>query len=96
MGTLREFAGIVKREIAVYQAVLRDTRTPWAARILLAAGIGYFFLPFDLIPDWIPVLGQLDDLIIVPALIAAGLAFVPRGVVAEHRQRINAERNNHA
>jgi uncharacterized membrane protein YkvA (DUF1232 family) len=87
---------MIKREIVVYQAVLRDARTPWAARILLAAGIGYFFLPFDLIPDWIPILGQLDDLIIVPALIASGLALAPREIVAEHRQRINAERNLHA
>jgi uncharacterized membrane protein YkvA (DUF1232 family) len=65
--------------------VLRDRRTPWAARILLGCSVAYFLSPIDVIPDFIPVLGQLDDAIIVPALLFAGLALVPAEVIREHR-----------
>lgn len=50
-----------KRELVVYQRVLRDERTPFSAKLFLASAIGYLCMPFDLIPDFIPVIGHLDD-----------------------------------
>jgi uncharacterized membrane protein YkvA (DUF1232 family) len=69
----KEIARSFKRELIVYQRVLRDNRTSLSAKLFLALAIGYFCMPFDLIPDFIPVIGHLDDAIIVPALIFAAL-----------------------
>ncbi len=66
---VRAFTRQIKCEIAVYRLVLADARTPLPAKIVLGAAIGYLLLPFDLIPDFIPVLGQLDDVLIVPGLV---------------------------
>jgi uncharacterized membrane protein YkvA (DUF1232 family) len=66
---LRAIARTAKREVVVYQRVLRDPRTPFPARVCLAAAVGYLLFPFDLVPDFIPVLGQLDDALIVPGLV---------------------------
>ena len=78
-----------KRELNVYRSVLRDPRTPLPAKILLGMAIGYLLLPFDLIPDFIPILGQVDDLIIVGLLVGLALAVVPAGLVSEIRLRGN-------
>jgi len=75
------------RELDVLRRILRHPRTPRVSRILLAAAVGYAALPFDVIPDWVPLLGYLDDLIIVSGLIALGLLLVPREVIAECRQQ---------
>jgi uncharacterized membrane protein YkvA (DUF1232 family) len=76
----------IGREINYYRALLTHPRTPRISRWLLAAAIAYFVSPIDLIPDAIPILGQLDDLLIVPTLIYAALAFIPADVKAECRQ----------
>jgi len=84
---LHEAADRLKKELAVYRLVLQDPRTPRSARILLGAAIGYALLPFDLIPDWIPLLGHLDDLVIVPALVLLALRRIPPEVVEDCRRR---------
>jgi uncharacterized membrane protein YkvA (DUF1232 family) len=80
-----------KRELIVYQRVLRDERTPLSAKLFLALAIGYLCMPFDLIPDFIPVIGHLDDAIVIPALVFAALRLVPRKVVSKHREQIIRE-----
>jgi uncharacterized membrane protein YkvA (DUF1232 family) len=75
----------LKRDaIAVYLAA-RDPRTPWYAKALALAVAGYALSPIDLIPDFIPVLGYLDDVILVPLGILAVIRLVPDDVMAESR-----------
>jgi uncharacterized membrane protein YkvA (DUF1232 family) len=87
----KELARSFKRELTVYRRVLADPRNPGGAKIFLGLAIGYLCMPFDLIPDFIPVLGYLDDTVIVPALVYVGLRFIPRELVAEHREQIARE-----
>ena len=61
------------------------------AKFLLWLAIGYVLLPFDLIPDFIPVLGQLDDVLIVPGLIYLALKMIPQEVIAECRERVKQD-----
>jgi uncharacterized membrane protein YkvA (DUF1232 family) len=71
---------------AIYLAY-KDPRTPWYARIFAACVVGYAFSPIDLIPDPIPVLGYLDDLVLVPVGVALALKMIPPAVLAECRER---------
>jgi len=88
MGLLRETAARLKTEFAVYQLVLKHPRTPLLPKMLLGLAVAYVLMPFDLIPDFIPVIGHLDDLVIVPALVILALKLIPREVMAECRQKI--------
>jgi uncharacterized membrane protein YkvA (DUF1232 family) len=71
---------------AVYLAY-RDPRVPWYARAFAALVVAYAFSPIDLIPDFIPVLGYLDDLVLVPLGIALALRMIPPAVMAECREK---------
>lgn len=66
---------------------LKDKRTPWHARILAAVVVVYALSPVDLIPDFVPVLGYLDDVIILPALISLCVKGIPKEVFADCRSR---------
>lgn len=74
-----------KKQLHLYKLVLKDKRTPILAKILLGAAIGYLLLPFDIIPDFIPFFGQLDDLIIVPLLVYFALKIIPHEIINEYR-----------
>ena len=77
----------VKVETYAIYLACRDPRTPWCARLLAVCVAGYAFSPIDLIPDFIPVLGYLDDLILVPLGIAFVRKLIPAAVLAECRQK---------
>lgn len=79
--------GQIKRETCVLYLAYRDPRTPWYARLFTAGVVGYAFSPIDLVPDFIPVLGYLDDMILVPVGILLALKMIPPQVMAECRER---------
>jgi uncharacterized membrane protein YkvA (DUF1232 family) len=89
----KEIAKTVKRELQVYRRVLADPRTPWYAKIVLGLAIGYLMMPFDLIPDWLPVIGQLDDLLIIPGLVWLALKLIPSVIVSQARQEVSTAEN---
>jgi len=71
------------QEIAFYKHVLKHPRTPRVSRLLLGAAIAYAVSPIDLIPDFIPVIGHLDDLIVLPLLIWLAIRWIPKDVIEE-------------
>ena len=79
-------ARALKTEIYALTVACRDPRTPWIARALALLIVAYAFSPIDLIPDFIPVLGVLDDLILLPLGIALVIRLIPPEVLAEARQ----------
>jgi len=81
----------LRNEIYALYFAARDPRTPWYAKVLAAFIIGYALSPIDLIPDFIPVLGYLDDLIIVPAGIALLIKIIPNGVLQECREKAHSQ-----
>ena len=90
MGRLAQWARALKREsLALYYAA-RDARTPWYARLLAGAIVAYALSPIDLIPDFIPVLGLVDELLLLPAAIWLALRLVPEQVLVESRARAEA------
>ena len=85
---LRQVARNLKTEFEVYKLVWAHPLTPRPAKWLLGLAIGYILMPFDLIPDFIPVLGQLDDLVIVPGLVWLALKMIPESIVQECRDSV--------
>jgi uncharacterized membrane protein YkvA (DUF1232 family) len=75
----------------VYRRVLRDERTPPRARLFLGLAVAYVCMPFDLILDFIPVIGHLDDAIIVPALVIMAWRSLPAGLISEHRRSVKCQ-----
>jgi uncharacterized membrane protein YkvA (DUF1232 family) len=87
LGELIRRAGRLRTEAFVLYLAARHPETPWYARVLVAAIAAYAFSPVDLIPDFIPVVGYLDDLILIPMGIALAIKLVPPFVLAECRVR---------
>lgn len=85
---LKSLGRQLKREFAVYRLVLKHPQTPWVAKLFLGLAVGYLLLPFDLIPDFIPVLGQLDDVVIIPLLLYLALLFIPKWIIQSCREQV--------
>ncbi|MGB3328057.1 MAG: YkvA family protein [Thermomicrobiales bacterium] len=79
----KDRARLLKSQVIALMIAYRDPRTPWSARIVAACVLGYAFSPIDLIPDFIPVLGIVDDLILVPLGVALAIRLIPAEVWAE-------------
>ena len=86
LAKLKALSKKVKSELKVYNALLKDKRTPLLAKVLLAIAIGYLLLSFDIIPDFIPFIGQIDDVIIVPLLFYIAMKIIPNNIIEEYRK----------
>lgn len=89
-GKLKECIRHLKGETFALYLAARHPGTPWYAKAFVAGVVAYAFSPIDLIPDFIPVLGYLDDLILVPLGIAIAIRMIPPAVLAECRVRAQA------
>lgn len=89
---LKQIAKDFKQEIKVWKLVLKDPRTTKLAKILLGLAVVYALLPFDLIPDLIPGIGYLDDIILITIIMLIALKMIPKEVVEDCRIRATCER----
>ena len=87
LARLRSRARELKRELIALALAVRHPRTPWYARLIVAGCVAYAVTPVDFIPDAIPVVGFIDDLIFIPLAIALAVRFIPEPVLADCRAR---------
>jgi uncharacterized membrane protein YkvA (DUF1232 family) len=87
---LRSWARAIKRDVHAVWLASRDPRVPWHAKALAIAVAAYALSPIDLIPDFIPVLGYLDELIVLPLGIMLVVRLIPAPIMAEHRAAAEA------
>jgi uncharacterized membrane protein YkvA (DUF1232 family) len=85
-GRLRDWARGIKRDVMALWLAARDPRTPWYAKAAAASVAAYALSPIDLVPDFIPVVGYLDDLIIVPLGIMVAIKLIPEALMVEFRK----------
>lgn len=90
LDTWRQHARRLKTEVYALYLAYRDSRVPWYARVFAACVVGYAFSPLDLVPDFIPVLGYLDDLVLIPLGIALAIRMIPTNVLEESREKAQA------
>ena len=90
MQKLRDWARHLKAETLALYLAARDPRTPWYTRLLVAGIVAYALSPIDLIPDFVPVLGLLDEIVLLPLGIALALRMIPAEVMADARGRAQA------
>lgn len=83
--TRRERVDNLKRDLPAIFLSMKDKDTPLRAKICAGLAIGYALSPIDLIPDFIPILGYLDDLIVLPALVALTIKWIPKDVLERNR-----------
>lgn len=84
---LRTWARTIKRDVLTVWLAARDPRTPWQAKLLAGMVAAYALSPIDLIPDFIPILGYLDDVVLVPVGIWLAMKLIPSDLVTELRSR---------
>lgn len=84
---LRARAEQLKVDIPAVFLAMKRRDTPWTAKVLAALTVAYALSPIDLIPDFIPVLGYLDDLILLPLMVAATVKLIPPAVFAQCREQ---------
>lgn len=87
MRRLRDWARSLTRETLALYCAARDPRTPWHAKLVVGLIVAYVLSPVDLIPDFIPVIGYLDELLLAPLALWLALRLVPPEVLAESRAR---------
>lgn len=87
---MKRWARRLKRDVHALYLASKDPRVPWYAKALAVTVAAYAASPIDLIPDFIPVLGYLDELIILPLGIALVIKLIPAAVMAEHRELADA------
>ena len=85
-GRLREWARAIKKDVLTLYIAARDPRVPWHVKVAAMAIAAYALSPIDLIPDFIPVLGYLDEVIILPVAIALVIKLIPEPLMAEFRE----------
>ncbi len=88
--TWRERVRDLKRDVVAIALAVRDPRVPWYAKAVGACVVAYALSPIDLIPDFVPVLGYLDDLVLVPLGLLLVIRLIPPEVLAEHRLKAAA------
>ena len=88
--TIQAWAKALKRDVIALWFIARDPRTPFVLRVALGLVVAYALSPIDLIPDFIPVLGYLDDVLLLPVLLWLLLRFVPPDVLAQGREQAAA------
>lgn len=86
----KDWARQLKREVYALYLAQRDPRVPWYARLVMVGVIAYVYSPIDLIPDFIPVIGYLDDMLVVPLGIALVRKMIPPEVMVEYRAQAEA------
>lgn len=91
---LKVYARKLKQNLIVLYLSYKDNRVPWYAKLVAICVVAYAFSPIDLIPDFIPVLGYLDDLIIVPLGISLALNLIPPYIIEENREKAEEIRKN--
>jgi uncharacterized membrane protein YkvA (DUF1232 family) len=84
---LKAWANAVKRDVLALYLARRDPRVPWCAKALAIVTVAYALSPIDLIPDFIPIIGYLDDLILVPLAILLAVRLIPAPVIADLRSQ---------
>ena len=87
LSSLKTWAGGIKRDVVALWLAARDPRVPWYAKVAAGAVAAYALSPIDLIPDFVPVLGYLDDLIIVPLGILIAVKLIPVPLMREFREQ---------
>lgn len=85
LAELKNWSRVIKRDVHALYLASRDPRVPWYAKALALCVAGYALSPIDLIPDFIPVLGYLDDVILVPLGIVLAIRLIPSHIMEEHR-----------
>lgn len=84
---LKEKAGVLKKEIAALYLAYRRRDVPWYAKLCAILVVGYALSPVDLVPDFIPILGYLDDLVLIPLGITLAVKLIPENIMAECREQ---------
>jgi uncharacterized membrane protein YkvA (DUF1232 family) len=85
---LKQIAAKLKAEFAFYQRLQKHPQTPFLAKALLWLAIGYLLMPFDLIPDFLPLIGQLDELVIIPILLYCAIKLTPSDIILACKSEI--------
>ena len=87
--SFKKKASLIKRDIFALYFAYRDPRLSWGPKLFTACVVAYAFSPIDLIPDFIPILGYLDDLVIIPAGITIAIRLIPPEILSAAREKAN-------